>query len=190
MTEQPQILECNQAELASVLNVSVTTIQNYRREGMPVLVEGANGKSFRFDVHACIAWVRKKRDTPDPNEERRINSLRELQKTLLSDSGEDDPFSLTGGVSPADLKKLYEIAHRKRQEDLERGLLTRTAKVEAEMTRMFAYLRSQLLGLPDVLTRNAGLAPEQTEIVHKSIVEMIGVIHEDMQRDEIRGDTR
>ncbi|MEM9369545.1 MAG: terminase small subunit [Pseudomonadota bacterium] len=188
MTEQPKTLECNQAELASVLGVSVTTIQSYRRDGMPVLVEGANGKSFKFDVHACVAWYRKRKEAPDPDEERRMQSLRDLQQTIFLEDAQEDVYGLTGGVSPNDLKKLYEIAHRKRQEELERGLLTRTSRVEAEMTRMLAYLRSQLLGLPDVLTRNAALTPEQTEIIHKSIVDMIGVIHEDMQRDEIRGD--
>ena len=46
----------NRSELASILGVNLSTLDNYVRKGMPVLKNGQRGVPNEFDSADCIYW--------------------------------------------------------------------------------------------------------------------------------------
>lgn len=48
----------NRGELASIIGVSLITVDAYRRRGMPFVARGAKGKSWSYDTAAVIKWLR------------------------------------------------------------------------------------------------------------------------------------
>lgn len=55
-----------QEEIAAVLKVSKSTIQNYTRQGMPVIYTGkvqrpSRGSNPRYKYNDCMAWLEKRR---------------------------------------------------------------------------------------------------------------------------------
>lgn len=57
-------LPLTQEEIAAVFQVSKGTIQNYTRQGMPVIylgaVQGGKGSNPRYKYQDCMAWLEKK----------------------------------------------------------------------------------------------------------------------------------
>lgn len=57
-------LPLTQEEIAAVLQVSKSTIQNYTRQGMPVIylgtVQGGRGSNPRYRYLSCISWLEKR----------------------------------------------------------------------------------------------------------------------------------
>ena len=57
-------LPLTQAEIAAILQVSKGTIQNYTRQGMPVIylgtVQGGRGSNPRYRFKDCEAWLMKR----------------------------------------------------------------------------------------------------------------------------------
>lgn len=53
-----------QEEIAAVLQVSKGTIQNYTRQGMPVIyigkVKGSHGSKPRYKYKDCLSWLEKR----------------------------------------------------------------------------------------------------------------------------------
>jgi len=47
----------NRSNLADVLGVALTTVDTYRRQGMPIAQEGSQGKEFQFDTKEVIEWL-------------------------------------------------------------------------------------------------------------------------------------
>jgi phage terminase Nu1 subunit (DNA packaging protein) len=60
-------LPLTQTEIAAVLQVSKGTIQNYTRQGMPVIylgtVQGGRGSNPRYRYLSCISWLEKRTPT-------------------------------------------------------------------------------------------------------------------------------
>ena len=56
MTKRQQHEFFNQTDIAEFLNVHRTTIREFTRLGMPVVVSGRKGKENLYDVGVCICW--------------------------------------------------------------------------------------------------------------------------------------
>lgn len=50
----------NKAELAEVLGISLPTVGQWVKEGLPAVSRGGNGRAWEFDLAECVAWVRKR----------------------------------------------------------------------------------------------------------------------------------
>ena len=46
----------NRAELARLFDVSLTTVDSWRRRGLPVEERGGRGRALKFSLPAAIAW--------------------------------------------------------------------------------------------------------------------------------------
>ncbi len=57
-------LPLTQEEIAAVFQVSKGTIQNYTRQGMPVIylgaVQGGRGSNPRYRYNDCLSWLEKR----------------------------------------------------------------------------------------------------------------------------------
>ena len=153
-------VEMNRAELAEAMAVSVNTVDNWVRAGMPFLEKGANGRSYRFQLSDCYAW----RKTRDGEEEARKQSAAESAAQLrLAFVNADPERARRARLTPKEQREIalaqitYMQAARQRRE------LVPVDEVQEVLETVFSSLRDALDALPDRLAREVGLTADQTE---------------------------
>lgn len=175
----------NQTELAEILGVSVPTLATLRRQGMPVEKEGGNGIGYEYDAEACVDWFREHRAERSRAEGARREKIAELRKGLFGEELEaDDPFD---GISPAEIRTLTEAARSRDVLERQRGTLVPLDRVLADYQATFAFIRAQILGLPDKLARELALEPDDVEAVHRISVDTVSTLHRMLRQDEVAG---
>jgi phage terminase Nu1 subunit (DNA packaging protein) len=149
----------NRAQLAEALAVSEPTIDRYRKDGMPVLVEGTNGQAYQFQLSECWAWLKGKDDERRAQDERARHSIRQLRLEVVGGTVGDSEMGLT----PKERQAIYDVELSYNKLARERGDLVPLAEVTELLDHVLSTIRSTLTGLPDRLSRDAALTGRQAE---------------------------
>lgn len=149
----------NRAQLADALAVSEPTIDRYRKDGMPVLVEGTNGQAYQFQLSDCWAWLQARTDEKKVLDERAAHSVRQLRLEVIGGTVGDSEMALT----PKERQALYDVEFSYNRLARERGDLVPLAEVTELLDHVLSTIRSTLTGRPDRLSRDAALTGRQAE---------------------------
>lgn len=149
----------NRAQLADALGLTEPTIDKMRKDGMPVLQEGSNGQAYQFQLSACFAWKRARETEKQETDARIADTIRQMRMELLG----GDAGSSEMALSPKQRKELYEVDHAYNRLAEQRGELVPRAEVVALLNRIFEAVRATVNGMPDRLSRDAGLTGRQAE---------------------------
>lgn len=127
----------NKRELARILEISVPTLDETIarfHNSFPIVERGWNGRSWRFDVDAVIAFLREKQD------ERKRDALLAQYRLPIQADGPGAPPSLT----PAQQFMMAKLRKLQRDEEYELGRLTRVSEVKESLTQMLIAWRELL----------------------------------------------
>lgn len=152
------------AELAIILGYHANSVEQWKRQGMPVKREGSKGVPHRYDTAECIQWLIRR-------EVERVTA--ELQARYGLSGGIGQPGESGGAESdtnlaakPLDYKDRLGLA-KARQAELEitlaEGKVVQIADVERVLSGMAAGVRSRLLSLPVRLARQMAALTDETE---------------------------
>lgn len=99
---EPGPVLVNKGELAGILGVTVATVSSWiaKRPDFPVYERGTQGREWRFDPAAVVAYVTAMREAERAAETARVAGMAQLG-LALTDPGD---ASAAGGFSLADLK--------------------------------------------------------------------------------------
>lgn len=142
-------VKLNRADLAAHMGVTTVTIDNWRRDGMPVLVKGSRGVEWQFDLAEVIKWRLDKAraeaagDAPD--------DLAQIEKRTAQAK------MLTAELELA--KKRGEVAPIR---DFERAQAKVFAQIRANVMNVPQRCVIQLLGETDEATFKEKLRKELT----------------------------
>jgi hypothetical protein len=144
-------VHANKAELTAILGCAPSTltawIERYGDE-FPVIERGTNGREWRFDPAAVIAFLKTRRAEEERQAAEHVALLQQFALPGLT-----SPDDAAGVVKPADLLALARVRQIHRREHLESGLLVRTDDVR---TALAGHLTRLDLWSADVLARIAG----------------------------------
>ncbi|MBM20754.1 MAG: hypothetical protein CMN87_12155 [Stappia sp.] len=165
--------DLNRAQLAEALGVSEPTIDRFRKEGLPVVREGTNGQAYQFLLSECWAWVQEREAGRRAREARAQESVQQLRLQVLGGRLGDSEMALT----PKERAELYaaEVNYNKLATD--RGQLIPRDEVIELLDHVLSTVRSSVMGLPDRLSRDAGLTGRQAEQAVAVTDDLIGEIH-------------
>lgn len=144
----------NQYQLADALNTSQTTLANWRRLGLPVEVEGTNGRSYQFRLAICFAWMRRREAQDRAARLAAEDATQQLRLALTGGTvgpGADPGLSKRDAIETLQLEKAWTDAAKARGE-----LVDATEAAEA-LQAVFAEIRDGLDAAPDRLGRELGL---------------------------------
>lgn len=121
----------NKADVANWFGVSLTTVDQWIRRGLPYLQRGERGKQWRFDLLAIAKW-----------------------KYGVTDAQtEEDPEKL----GPKDRLDWYRGARERTKHMQEVGELIPAVEYERALSEALKTTAMTLESLPDLLERDAGL---------------------------------
>ncbi|MBD8894030.1 DUF1441 family protein [Roseibium litorale] len=164
----------NRAQLAEAFNTTEPTIDRMRRDGMPVLEEGSNGRSYQFQLSDCYAWKMARESEKRAAEEQVADSVRQLRMELLGGDHNETAEQL---FSPKQRKELYEAEHAYNKLAAMRGDLVPRGEVEGLFNKVFDLVRKAVNGMPDRLSRDAGLTGRQAEQAVAVADDILGELH-------------
>ncbi|WP_181164451.1 terminase small subunit [Amaricoccus solimangrovi] len=144
----------NQYQLADALDTSQTTLANWRRLGLPVEVEGTNGRSYQFRLSLCFAWMRKREADDRTARLAAEDATQQLRLALTGGTvapGAEPGLSRRDAIETLQLEKAWTDAARAR------GELIAAAEVAEALQAVFAEIRDGLDAAPDRLARDLGL---------------------------------
>ncbi|SES76406.1 Phage DNA packaging protein, Nu1 subunit of terminase [Oceanicella actignis] len=144
----------NKYQLADALGKSQTTLDAWRRAGMPVESEGTNGRSYEFRLSVCFAWMAK-RDAEEAAA--RLQAEGAAQQLRLALVGEDSAGGARVGLTPRQQREILELEHAYMIAARDRGELMRAEDVAEGIQDLLAAIRDGLDALPDRLGRECGL---------------------------------
>ncbi|MBD8875426.1 DUF1441 family protein [Roseibium polysiphoniae] len=150
----------NRAQLADAFNTTEPTIDRMRKDGMPVKEEGSNGRSYQFQLSDCYAWKMAREADRHAEEKQVADSVRQMRLELLGGDHNDSAEQL---LSPKQRKELYEAEHAYNKLASLRGEMVSRAEVEDLLNKVFDLVRKSVNGMPDRLSRDAGLSGRQAE---------------------------
>jgi phage terminase Nu1 subunit (DNA packaging protein) len=144
----------NQYQLADALNTSQTTLAHWRRLGLPVEVEGTNGRSYQFRLSLCFAWMRRREAEDRAARLAAEDATQQLRLALTGGTvapGGEPGLSKRDAIETLQLEKAWTDAARAR------GELIAAADVAEALQAIFAEIRDGLDAAPDRLGRELGL---------------------------------
>ena len=116
----------NKKELAAILGCSPQTLSAWVDrfgEAFPVIDRGTNGKEWRFDPPAVIAFLQSKHDAEAREAAERAAWLQQYALPGLT-----SPDDVEGVTKPSDLLALAKVRQIHRREQMEAGLLVPTSE--------------------------------------------------------------
>ena len=147
--EIPEIRRASKARVAEVLGISLTTVDRWIRDGMPVAQRNSKGIPWVLDLAEVLKW----RHTP------RMANVEDPEK-----------------LPPGDRKAWYE-GESKRREIAERdaGLIP-AAEAQVAVTDAHSAITTVVQMIPGELQDRADLTDEQTDearqIVHEALADL------------------
>lgn len=150
----------NRTELARAFQVSEPTVDRWIAEGVPVLQSGSNGKAYRFRLAEVRAWQLRKDAEEKATEARKAKAIHQMQMELLGGTHNEASEEL---LSPKARREIYELDSVYRSMALARGELVPRSDVDAVLNAVFGIVRKSINGMPDRLSRDAGLTGRQSE---------------------------
>lgn len=151
----------NRGELAQALNVSEPTLDRYRVDGMPFLVEGTNGREWQFQLSACWRWLK---DRERAEAEKRSQAAQAVQQMRLALIGGSDLDDEERQLSPKQRQEAYDAERAFMMASLARGDLVKRAEVVDSFEQVFTTIRDALTVLPDQLERELGLTSKGIDL--------------------------
>jgi phage terminase Nu1 subunit (DNA packaging protein) len=144
----------NKYQLADALNVSQTTLDNWRRAGLPVEAEGTNGRSYQFRLSLCFAWSSKRSSDDDAARRHSEGAAQQLRLALI---GDDPAAQARAGLSPKEQREVLETEHAYMIAARRRRELIDAEEVADAFQAVFAAIRDGLDAMPDRLARELAL---------------------------------
>ncbi|MBO6759286.1 MAG: DUF1441 family protein [Roseibium sp.] len=167
----------NRQGLAKALETSVNTIDRWREDGMPVAREGTNGQSYEFQLSDCWAWKcareQAERDKAAENED----VIRKMRLALTGGSSGDSEMSL----SPKARRELYAAENEYLEMCRRKGELIPQQDVFDLLDHILSSVRRAVTGLPDRLSRDAGLTGRQTEQAVAASDDLLRELHQTLE---------
>lgn len=165
--------ELNRAQLAAAFGTSANTIDRWREDGMPVLQEGTNGQAYVFQLSECWAWKAERDDARKDASEKAERAVQQMRMELVGGSvGETDM-----ALSNKERKEIYEVTVAYDRLAKERGDLIPRKEVVDLFNKVLGEIRSGIIGLPDILARDAGLTGKQAEQAVAATDELLAQLH-------------
>lgn len=155
----------NMEEVAGAFGVSANTVAKWEKEtpGMPVLVQGGNGRAYEIRLSQVWAWRQWKEESELDRQNRVQASVAQMQMHFLN-------LDTDGSAPVMTAKDRREIA----QADLEwakakrlRGELVHVDDVIDLIEDVFKTIRTGLEAMPDDLEAKLALKPQQVEVVRE-----------------------
>lgn len=145
--------------LAEAFGVSLPTIANWQRSGLPVQTEGDNGRAYEFLLSECYAWNEARKAAKADADERADRAVQQMRLHLVGGGLGDEERVL----SPRERGDLYsaELAFNKAAQA--RGELVPRSDLVETLERVFALIVRFNETLPDRLQRECGLTNSQVE---------------------------
>lgn len=167
----------NKRELARILEISVVTldetIARYDNT-FPILERGWNGRPWRFDVDAVVAFVREKQEERK-REALEHDALLAQYRLPIQADGPGSPPNLT----PAQQLAMAKLRKLQRDEEYELGRLTRVSEVRESLTRILIAWRELLHGRLREFAETRGIDPN---LAGDLVRELISCQHELVER--------
>lgn len=150
----------NKRQFAMARGVSVNTVDNWIAAGLPVVEGGSHGRGYAIDADAAGAWL-EQRDLEKARARERAAQAVAQMRLELNPHGPEEARELT----PAQRREEYEAQARYLAVAAQMRELVKADDVVATWTAALGAIRDAVDALPDALTRELGLTPEQTERV-------------------------
>lgn len=170
----------NRAQLARALGKSEPTIDRFIGDGMPVLTEGTNGRSYEFQLSACYGWVVERDRSANAVKEAAERAVDQLRLVLVGGNGlvGDEEASL----SPRARQEIYDAERAFMLVALQRRQLVNRNDVVEGFEQIFRIVRDALTALPDRLEREAGLSGKAIELAVNSCDGALAEMHREIER--------
>jgi phage terminase Nu1 subunit (DNA packaging protein) len=149
----------NKKELAAILGCSPQTLSAWVDrfgEAFPVIDRGTNGKEWRFDPPAVIAFLKSKHDAEERETAERAAWLQQYALPGLT-----SPDDVEGVTKPSDLLALAKVRQIHRREQMEAGLLVPTSDVRMVLTGAVAKLNRFFQSILTQMARKHGWSDAQ-----------------------------
>jgi phage terminase Nu1 subunit (DNA packaging protein) len=149
----------NKKELAAIVDCSLSTLSAWIDrfgEAFPVIDRGTNGREWRFDPAAVLAFLKAQRDT-----EERETAARAVWLQQYALPGLASPDDIDGVSKPSDLLALAKVRQIHRREQMESGLLVPTSEVRMALTGAVAKLNRFFQAILTQLARKHGWSDAQ-----------------------------
>lgn len=149
----------NKKELAAILGCSPQTLSAWVDrfgEAFPVIDRGTNGKEWRFDPPAVIAFLQSKHDAEAREAAERAAWLQQYALPGLT-----SPDDVEGVTKPSDLLALAKVRQIHRREQMEAGLLVPTSDVRMVLTGAIAKLNRFFQSILTQMARKHGWSDAQ-----------------------------
>lgn len=176
--------DMNRGQLAQAFGVSTNTIDKWRTDGMPVVQEGTNGKSYVFRLSECWAW---RESVVADERQAKVQGDLSVQQLRMHFLGleEETPRAV---MTPAQITAMADAEMRWTKAARDRRELVHTAEVEAALERIFSQFRAALQSLPDWAERELALLPVQVEKVIAHCDQILDGAVREIERSELRAD--
>ena len=151
----------NRAEIAIVFKVDEKQIDRWmNRNGFPVVQKGNNGKPYRFGLAECWAW-KKHRDAEKQREREQTEAaIAQAAFELLGGSHNPDDEQC---MTPKERMDWYKLDQMYLERAEQRGGLVPRREVVTLLEGVFELVRNAVNGMPDRLSRDAGLSGLQAD---------------------------
>lgn len=161
----------NKTQLAEALDVSVPSVTDWLRKGLPVEDAGTNGKAYSFRLSVAWAWRQKQLASEAAARRAADDSINQLALHLTGGT-----VNLEPGVSVAEQRGLMQTAMLRDQAARQRRELVPRAEVVELFEALGVSIRSALDALPDRLGRDLGLEGRDLERVETACDDIMGAV--------------
>lgn len=149
----------NQDELAEVLGVSLPTISDWIKQGMPVQQVGGKGRSYELRLSHCWAWRQGREEDERLQREDRRAKIASLRLNLVG-GGLGDSIE---GLAPKERREIYTAQIEGERLAAQRNQLMRRDDVKELLEELFGLIRNTLESAPDKAERQEALPPKAVE---------------------------
>lgn len=145
----------NKYQLAHALDVSQTTLDKWRQDGLPFEEAGTNGRAYVFRLSVCYGWSSKRRADDASSRLASEGAAQQLRLALVG--GDASAGAPKAHLSPREQRDLLELERAYMIAARDRGELMRADDVAETAQGVFVAIRDGLDALPDRLGRELGL---------------------------------
>lgn len=163
----------NREEIAVAMVTSTNTIGQWISQGMPVIQNGGNGKSYELQLSHCFAW----RKAVIQAEDTRSEQVKEAQASMrLALVGGEDGDSLDA-LDPKQKREVIQSQMLLEEFKLTRNQLIKRGDVEELLDLTFSMVRDGLESAPDRVEREEAISPQVVSL----LVDIMGEIAVDIE---------
>ena len=143
----------NKRELSEFFAVSVPTLDNWIRDGLPAKTEGTNGREWEFLASVAYAWKCSRDDGERLKAGEAQRAIEAMRLALVGGKAGDTIRAL----SARERKELYEVEVTHERLKRERNQSLDRDEVNAVLNDLLRIVRDGVSAFPDTLERVANL---------------------------------